>query len=217
MKITVFGATGGVGREVVRQALAAGHEVTAVVRDPARLDVPAQDRLRVAVVADLTDESALLPVLAGRDAVVSALGAANNKQARLTPVTGPALRAVVAAMQRAGVERLTAVSAAPLGPDAKGDGLLLRKVGYPLLRWALRDLYADLAVMESVIAGVSGVRWTVVRPPRLLNRPGTGHYRRALDANVPGGRVIARADVATALLDLLSDPSTAGHAVGVAA
>ncbi|MFE1793881.1 NAD(P)-dependent oxidoreductase [Streptomyces sp. NPDC059525] len=216
MKITVFGATGGVGREVVRQGLAAGHEVTAVVRDPARLDVPAHERLQVAVVPDLTDESALLPVLAGRDAVVSALGAANNKQARLTPVTGPALRAVVAAMRRTGVERLMAVSAAPLAPDSKGDGLLVRKVGYPLLRRALRDLYADLAVMESVIAAASGVRWTVVRPPRLLNRLGTGYYRRALDANVPGGRVIPRADVATALLDLLSDPSTAGHAVGVA-
>ncbi|MFF4579029.1 NAD(P)-dependent oxidoreductase [Streptomyces sp. NPDC001389] len=216
MKITVFGATGGVGREVVRQALAAGHEVTAVVRDPARLDVPAQERLRVAVVADLTDGSALLPVLAGQDAVVSALGCASNKQARLHPVTGPALRSVVAAMERAGVGRLTAVSAAPLGPDAEGDGVLLRKVGYPLLRWALRDLYADLEVMEAVIAA-SGVRWTVVRPPRLLNRPGAGRYRRALDANVPGGRVIARADVATALLDTLSDPSTTGHAVGVAA
>ncbi|MEU3404326.1 SDR family oxidoreductase [Streptomyces sp. NPDC006670] len=216
MKITVFGATGGVGREVVRQALAAGHEVTAVVRDPARLEVPAQERLRVAVVKDLTDDSALVPVLAGQDAVVSALGAAGNKQARLAPVTGPALRSVVAAMERAGVGRLTAVSAAPLGPDAEGDGVLLRKVGYPLLKWALRDLYADLAVMEAAIAA-SGLRWTVIRPPRLLNRPGTGHYRRALDANVPAGRVIARADVATALLDTLSDPSTAGHAVGVAA
>lgn len=216
MKITVFGATGGVGREVVRQALAAGHEVTAVVRDPARLEVPAQERLRVAVVTDLTDGSALLPVLAGRDAVVSALGSASNKQARLHPVTGPALRSVVAAMELTGVGRLTAVSAAPLGPDAEGDGVLLRKVGYPLLRWALRDLYADLEVMEAVIAS-SGVRWTVVRPPRLLNRPGAGRYRRALDANVPGGRVIARADVATALLDTLSDPSTTGHALGVAA
>ncbi|MGW8783886.1 NAD(P)-dependent oxidoreductase [Streptomyces sp. NPDC055796] len=91
MKLTVFGATGGVGREVVRQALDAGHEVTAVVRDPARLDVPAHERLQVAVVRDLTDEDALVPVLAGRSAVISALGSASNRQARLTPVTGPAL------------------------------------------------------------------------------------------------------------------------------
>ncbi|MCX5196609.1 NAD(P)H-binding protein [Streptomyces sp. NBC_00249] len=216
MKLTVFGATGGVGREVVRQALAAGHEVTAVVRDPARLGVPAHDRLRVAVLADLTDEDALVPLLAGRDAVVSALGPANNKQARLTPIAGPALKAVVSAMDRAGVTRLSAVSAAPLGPEAPGDGLLVRAVVYPLLRRALRDLYADLAVMEAAI-GASGTRWTVIRPPRLLNRPRTGTYRRALDANVPGGKVIARADVADALLTTLTDPSTAGHAVGVAA
>ncbi|MET9608832.1 NAD(P)H-binding protein [Streptomyces sp. NPDC006512] len=216
MKLTVFGATGGVGREVVRQALAAGHEVTAVVRDPARLGVPAHERLHVAVVADLTDETALAPVVAGRDAVVSALGAANNKQARLTPVAGPALAAVLAVMERTGVSRLSAISAAPLGPDCPEDGALLRVAVYPLLRRALRDLYADLAVMEAAI-GASRTEWTVIRPPRLLDRPRTGTYRRALDANVPGGKHIARADVADALLTTLTDPSTVGHAVGVAA
>lgn len=216
MKLTVFGATGGVGHEVVRQALEAGHEVTAVVRDPARLDVPAHDRLHVSVVADLTDEEALIPVLTGREAVVSALGPTNNKQARLTPVAGPALRSIVSAMDRAGVSRLSAVSAAPLGPETPGDGALTRLVVYPVLRRLLRDLYADLAVMEAAIAA-SRTQWTVIRPPRLLNRPRTGAYRRAVDANVPGGKVIARADVADALLATLTDPSTAGHAIGIAA
>ncbi|MFF4321853.1 NAD(P)-dependent oxidoreductase [Streptomyces sp. NPDC001568] len=215
MKLTVFGATGGVGREVVRQALAAGHEVTAVVRDAARLGVPAHDRLRVAVVADLTDEAALEPVLTGRDAVVSALGAASNKQARLTPVAGPAMGAVVRVMERTGVDRLSAVSAAPLGPECPEDGALLRVALHPILRRVLRDVYADLAVMEAAIAA-SAVRWTVVRPPRLLDRPRTGSYRRALDANVPGGKVIARGDVADALLSTLTDPSTVGHALGIA-
>ncbi|MGW7346705.1 NAD(P)-dependent oxidoreductase [Streptomyces sp. NPDC054854] len=214
MKLTVFGATGGVGREVVLQALAAGHEVTAVVRDPSRLGVPAHDRLRVAVVADLTDEAALVPVLTGRDAVVSALGATSNKQARLSPVAGPAMSAVVNVMRRTGVDRLSAVSAAPLGPECPEDGALLR-VLHPILRRVLRDVYADLAVMEATM-GASGVRWTVVRPPRLLDRPRTGNYRRALDANVPGGKVIARGDVADALLSALTDPSTAGHAMGIA-
>lgn len=134
MKITVFGATGGVGREVVRQALDAGHEVTAVVRDPARLPVPAHERLRVATVADVTDEDALAPVLRGQDAVVSALGSNSNKQARLSPVAGPALRAIVSAMDRAGVRRLSAVSAAPLGPEHEDDGVLARAVFMPLLR-----------------------------------------------------------------------------------
>ncbi|MFK0047310.1 NAD(P)-dependent oxidoreductase [Streptomyces sp. NPDC090741] len=216
MKLTVFGATGGVGREVVRQALDAGHEVTAVVRDPARLDVPAHERLVVAVVRDLTDEDALVPVLAGRSAVISALGAASNKQARLTPVTGPALRAIVSAMDRAGVSRLAAVSAAPVGPDVATDGFVARRVFLPLLRRALRDLYADLAVMEATIRA-SDTDWTVIRPPRLLNKPRTGSYRRVIGANVPDARTISRADVADALLVSLTDPSTAGRAVGVAA
>ncbi|MEU9299361.1 NAD(P)H-binding protein [Streptomyces sp. NPDC048269] len=216
MKLTVFGATGGVGREVVRQALEAGHEVTAVVRDPARLDVPAHGRLRVAVVADVTDEEALVPVLTGSEAVVSALGPTNNKQARLTPIAGPALRSIVSAMDRAGVRRLSAVSAAPVAPDTPEDGALTRVVVYPILRRLLRDLYADLAVMEAAISA-STTEWTVIRPPRLLNRPRTGTYRRAVDGNVPGGKVIARADVADALLTALTDPSATGHTIGVAA
>lgn len=215
MKITVFGATGGVGREVVRQALDAGHEVTAVVRDPARLNVPAHDRLQVAVVADLTDENALVPVLAGRSAVISALGAAGNKQAKAAPVTGPAVRSILAAMDRAGVSRLSAVSAAPVGPLPDGESLFTRAVVYPLLRRFLRDLYADLAVMEAEM-GASGARWTVIRPPMLRNKPRTGTYRRAIGANVRGGHVIPRADVADALLTTLTDPAYTGHAVGVA-
>ncbi|KOU87388.1 MULTISPECIES: NAD(P)-dependent oxidoreductase [unclassified Streptomyces] len=215
MRITVFGATGGVGREVVRQALDAGHEVTAVVRDPARLAVPAHERLLVATVTDVTDVETVLPVVSGRDAVVSALGAANNKQAKAKPVAGPALAAITAAMDRAGVRRLSAVSAAPVGRLPDGEGLFTRAVVYPLLRRLLRDLYADLADMEAAVAA-SGTQWTVVRPPMLRNTPRTGTYRRAIDANVPGGRVIPRADVADALLTALTDPSCTGRAVGVA-
>lgn len=215
MRITVFGATGGVGREVVVQALAAGHEVTAVVRDAARLGVPAHERLEVAVVPDLTDEDALVPVLTGRDAVVSALGAGSNRRAKAAPVTGPAVRAVLAAMGRAGVRRLSVVSAAPLGPDVPGDGVFTRAVLLPVLRWALRDLYADLAVMEAALAAAPA-EWTVVRPPRLLDRPGTGTYRRVIGGNVPAGRVIPRADVAHALLATLTDPATFRHPVGIA-
>ncbi|CAM5411582.1 NAD(P)-dependent oxidoreductase [Streptomyces avidinii] len=215
MKITVFGATGGVGREVVRQALEAGHEVTAVVRDPARLPVPAHERLRVATILDVTDPEAVLSVVSGQDAVVSALGPANNKQARTAPVTGPALSAITSAMDRAGVRRLSAVSAAPVGPLPEGAGFFTRAVVYPLLRRLLRDVYADLADMEAAMAA-GGTEWTVIRPPMLRNRPRTGTYRRAIGGNVRGGRVIGRADVADALLAALTDPACTRRAVGVA-
>jgi uncharacterized protein YbjT (DUF2867 family) len=69
MRVTVFGATGGVGSEVVRQGLAAGHDVVAVVRDPARLTVPAGSGLGV-VTADVMDPAQIGPAVKGSDAVV---------------------------------------------------------------------------------------------------------------------------------------------------
>lgn len=215
MRITVFGANGGVGTHVVRQALDAGHEVTAVVRDPARLRVGAHERLAVVTVADVTDPGAVAPSVAGRDAVVSGLGPTSRKQARTAPIAAPALRAITSAMDEAGVRRLAAVSAAPVAPAVAGDSLLMRGVAFPLLRALLKAVYDDLTAMEEAMAA-SGTAWTVVRPPQLTDGPRTGHYRSAVDANVPGGRRISRADVAEALLSALSDPALAGHAVGVA-
>lgn len=94
----------------------------------------------------------------------------------------------------------------------EGEGIFTRAVVYPLLRRLLRDLYADLVDMEATMAA-SGTRWTVVRLPMLQNKPHTGTYRRAVGANVRGGRVIPPAD---ALLAALTDPAGAGRAVGVA-
>ncbi|MBO8191624.1 SDR family oxidoreductase [Streptomyces oryzae] len=216
MRITVLGATGRVGRQVVQQALDAGHAVTAVVRNPERLPIAPHPRLDVATVADVTDPEALFPAMSGCDAVVSALGPAGNKGAKSAPIAGPALRATVEAMGQAGVRRLSALSAAPVGPEAEGEAIFTRKVVLPMLRSLQKDLYADLASMEQAIAEAP-VEWTVVRPPMLLNRPYTGTYRRVVGGNVPGARTVSRADVAHALLTCLDEPETVGQGVGVAA
>ena len=73
MKLAIFGATGATGTSLTGQALAAGHEVTAVVRDPARLAVPAQPKLRI-LSADVMDPASIVPAVAGADAVISAVG-----------------------------------------------------------------------------------------------------------------------------------------------
>ncbi|MGV2384938.1 MAG UNVERIFIED_CONTAM: NAD(P)H-binding protein, partial [Thermobifida fusca] len=83
----------------------------------------------------------------------------------------------------------------------------------PLVRLAFAPQYADLAEMEEELAA-SGLDWTVVRPPRLLDGPGT--YRSALGSNVPNGTSITRADLARALLDMLTNDATVGQVVGVA-
>src|SRR6266581_1503361 len=106
MKLTIFAATGGVGRQVLEQALAAGHDVTAVVRNPSKLapGVPA-------VTADMTDPdpAALESAIQGADAVISGLGPRSNADAG---IASRGTRAIVAAMKATGVRRLVVISAA---------------------------------------------------------------------------------------------------------
>jgi putative NADH-flavin reductase len=210
VKITVIGASGGTGAHVVRQALARGDQVTAVVRlDPARLPVPAEPGLEI-VVADALDADQLVPALQGRDAVVSALGPRKGEQ---VPVLGAGARALAAALPAAGVRRAVLVSAAPLAPG--GEGPVTRLVVKPVLLRLLRKAYDDLREMEAVMRA-SDLDWTVVRPPMLSNGAHTGRYRRADGLAVRGGRRLSRADTADACLAVLGDPATVRRAIAVA-
>ena len=207
MRITVFGATGRIGTEVVRQALAAGHEVVAVVRDPARLAVPAGPGLGV-VTADVMDPGQIGPAVKGADAVVSALGPRKGGSAT---VLADSAGSILNAMDQTGVRRLVAVSASGAFIEA-GEPFVTRVLVKPLLQRILRDAMTDTQRMEAEIRA-SGTDWTLIRPPQLTSRPGRGRYRRMIDHNV--GRRIARADVADAILAVLADPATIGHAVGI--
>ncbi|MFD4985832.1 NAD(P)-dependent oxidoreductase [Streptomyces sp. NPDC058374] len=209
MRITVFGATGGVGGEVVRQALEAGHEVTAVVRDPAALAV-AGERLEV-VRADLGDTASLRPLVNGRDAVLSGLGARGRRTDGLvTRLTG----AVVAAMETEDARRLVVVSAAPV-VQPPPDEPLTGRITLGIVRGIFGEVYADLAGAEALLAR-SATDWTAVRPPRLTDGPLTAAYRRVTGGNPRAGRSLSRADTAHAMLGVLGDPGTVRQGVGVA-
>lgn len=206
MKLAVFGATGGIGGQVVTQALEQGHTVTAVVRDPQRFTHPSDPGLHVVTATNLADS----PV-SGCDAALSAVGPRKRADAG---VASSATRGILTALDRAGITRFMAVSAMPVGPVPPGERLLGRRVVYPLVSRVFADLYADLAVMEREIAE-SGLTWTVVRPPRLTDKP-RGDYRIAIGGNVPNGHFAARADIAHAMLALLDDDRARDRAVGVA-
>ncbi|MFB6551627.1 NAD(P)-dependent oxidoreductase [Streptomyces sp. NPDC056405] len=209
MKLTVFGATGGIGQEVVRQALDAGHQVTAVVRDPARLSVTGE-RLEV-FRADLSDPAALRPAVAGRNAVLSGLGARRRADAGIaTRLT----RTVLGAMEAEGARRLLVVSAAPVGPEPQESALLDRGVR-GVVSAVLKDIYADLRAMEAELAR-SATDWTVVRPPRLQDKPLSGRYRTVVGGFPSKGRVMGRADVAHAMLAMTGDAGTVKQGVGMA-
>ncbi|GAB3458361.1 SDR family oxidoreductase [Streptomonospora sediminis] len=193
MNLTLMGATGGLGRAFAQRACEAGHRVTALVRDPARMDYE-HPNLTTAR-ADVTDAGALAPLLAGRDAVVSALGHRGSGPAT---ICATAARSTTAAMAEAGVARLVVVSAAGMFTD--GDGPITRMVAKPILQRVLRENFADMHAMEATVRA-SGLDWTIVRPPQLLDKPYTGRYRTAVGTNVRGGIRIGRADTAACMLD----------------
>jgi putative NADH-flavin reductase len=221
VKLTIFAATGGIGRQLLHQAIVGGHDVTAVVRRPQSLP---SARARV-VAADLAAASpaVLQPALEGADAVLSGLGARSKAE---TGIACRGTQAIIQAMREAGVRRVVAVSAAPVGTVPSparpappkhdpGDGFLMSNLVYPILKSALREVYADLARMEDALRE-SDLDWTVVRPVRLTDRPLTGTYRTAFGQNVRHGLFISRADVAHCMLRVLEEPGTFRQTIGIA-
>jgi putative NADH-flavin reductase len=220
MKLTIFAATGGIGRLMLDQALEAGHEVTAVARHPETL--PPDVRT---VIADLSapDMAALESAVDGADGVLSGLGPRTRADAG---IASRGTQAIVDAMQAKVVRRIVVVSAAPIGtvpspsrPNPPkhdpGDGLFMRHLFAHIAKTAFRAHYVDLAVMEDEVRE-SGLDWTIVRPPRLTDGPLTGTYRTAYGQNLRGGFRVSRADVADLMLRVLDDPETIKEVIGIA-
>jgi uncharacterized protein YbjT (DUF2867 family) len=220
MRITIFGATGGVGQSLVEQALAAGNEVTAVVRDPAGL--PSGVRR---VLADLSaaEPAELGPAVAGADAVLSAIGPRSKADLGISSL---GTKAIIAAMRTEGTRRLVAISAAPIATVASpgrptpprrdpGDGFVVAHLLTPIVKRVFGHNYADLALMEDAIHG-SGLDWTIVRPPRMTDKAPRTTYRTAYDKNLRHGLSIPRADVAHFMLEASTLPQTVGQTVRIA-
>jgi putative NADH-flavin reductase len=218
MKLTVFGASGGTGSQVVSQGLDAGHEIVAVVRDPARLPV-SHPNLTV-VTADVLRPGDIADTVTGRDAVISALGHSRRRGERAINRTHPLLcadaaRSIVTAMRDARSRRLVIVSASGPYADA-GDGPVLRYVAKPLLgRTVFKTVWADHVAMEDTVRG-SDLDWTVLRPPALTDKPLTGRYRTREGLNLRGGLTVCRADVAHLALAVAGDPDTYRTAIYLA-
>lgn len=197
MRIAVVGANGRTGRLVVEQALARGNEVTALARrpQPSSLENP---RLTT-VAADVLDRGGVVEGLRGADAVVSAVGIGTSRQESVTYSTGTGN--LLHAMGVHGIKRLVVISAVPVGPR-EDHAFFERHVVMPILDAVFGATYRDMRRMESLLVD-SDVDWTSVRPPRLLVRPRTGHYRISTPQPLSNGRAITYGDLAGALLDIV--------------
>jgi uncharacterized protein YbjT (DUF2867 family) len=194
MKVLVLGATGGSGRLIVRDALAKGHSVVALVRSKASADLPGVDMIE----GDARDEGTLLRALDGCDAVISALG--TGMGFRKVDLLAVATRALVTAMTRKGVRRLVCISALGVGDSHGHGGFVFDRLFQPLL---LSHAYKDKDGQEAAIRA-SSLDWVVPRPARLTDDPARGSVRAVTDlAAVKGGK-IARADVARFVVEQLT-------------
>jgi uncharacterized protein YbjT (DUF2867 family) len=194
MKVLVLGATGASGRLIVRDALAKGHSVVALVRSTASANLPGVDMIE----GDARDEGTLTRALDGCDAVISALG--TGMGFRKVDLLGVATRALVTAMTRKGVRRLVCISALGVGDSRGHGGFVFDRLFQPLL---LRHAYKDKDRQEAAIRA-SSLDWVVVRPGMLTNDPARGSVRAVTDlADIKGGK-IARADVAQFVVEQLT-------------
>jgi nucleoside-diphosphate-sugar epimerase len=210
MRITVFGANGATGRLLTGQALAAGHQVTAVTRQPHAF--PLHDGRLEVVGADVLDPDAVDAAVTESDAVLSTLGVRAAREPISTYSRG--VTNIVAAMKRHRVRRLTVVSSSGVEPHTYSDGgFLFNRVFLPYVTRVLgKRLYDDMRRMEMVVKE-SDLDWTIIRPSGLYHLPSVTDY--TLVEGHADGRFTARVDLAASMLALLDDHRHLGTTVSV--
>ena len=211
MKIAIFGASGATGRLLTERCLAAGYEVSALVRRPAEFAYAG--RVRV-VEGSAFDAEAVQRTVDGADVVLSALGA---RSLRKEDVLERAVPLIVDAMQQSGVRRIIALGSA----GAMGDSLkkqpawrrwFVQRIVYnTLLKWPV----ASQAAQWKTLSG-SGLDWTMVMPPMLTNGAGRGTYRVDGEALPRNGVRISREDVADFMMAQIGSAEWVGKGVYIA-
>ena len=196
MKVLVLGATGGTGRQIVREAAAKGHSVVALVRSKAKARDLAGAEL---VEGDARDEAVLLRALEGCAGVVCSLGTSLSLF-RDVSLLSVATRALVAAMVQADVRRLVCITGMGAGDSRGHGGFLYDRLILPLL---LRKVYEDKDRQEDAVRA-SPLDWVIVRPTMLTDMPPGGHVRAVTQLSGIHGGKIARADVARFVTEQLT-------------
>ena len=197
MKALVLGASGKTGAEVVRQGMAAGHEITAFVRDPRRLK--ASDPQLVVKVGDARNVADVAQALEGQEAVISTLGSNKAADALIAKST----EALLEAAGKTGLRRVVMLSVA----HNYKPTLFIR-----LMARIMAGVVADRWAGEDALKG-SKLDWTIVYAAKLTDGPRTGHVRIVgAGESVTFHSTISRADVSEFLLARLTDTEAIGKA-----
>lgn len=202
MRLAIFGATGGTGLEVTRQALEKGHSVRVLLRNPNRMPL-SNEKMRI-VLGNVLDHESVTKTILGSDAVLSCLGQRNLL--RNTRVVSVGTHLMMSVMKEQGVRRLVVESASGAG-ESLAQASLLQRVIFATLLWAP---YQDKNMMEPDVKA-SGLEWTIVRPTALTNGQRTGRYVVSV-GTAPKTFSVTRADVATSMLRAVEERLWIGEA-----
>ncbi len=190
MKLALFGATGGTGTELVKQAIERGHLVTAFVRSSAQF-ADMGDALML-ITGDIHNPADVEKAVQGQDAVICALGERGLKK---TMIRTEGTVNIISAMKKHNVSRLFIVSAMGVGDSWNSLSLLNKFFFAVLLKSARKDHEAQEAAVKA-----SGLDWTIVRPSGLADMPRTGVYNVGENIRAKTSQ-ISRADVADLILN----------------
>lgn len=201
MKITIIGASAGIGLQCTRLALAKGHEITTL----SRRIVPLPDRQKLKMVqGSATKLNDVRTAVQGAEAVLVTLGV---KSPFATTLFSDSARLLLQVLQETNASPTLLVLTGFGAGDSSGYNSLPMRLLFTLL---LKNVYADKSEQERLIAGGYS-RWEIVRPGRLTNGAMTGHYR-ILDSLVDGMKVgaVSRSDVAHFMLAQAEHPTYLG-------
>jgi len=211
MNVTVFGATGAIGQQVVDRLRSDGHTVTAYVRNAGKVPAAWGPGVTV-VVGEVTDGAAIDRAVTGADAVVSALGPGMDRKATGLPLV-EGTRLIVEAMRQHGVRRYVG-NATPSVLDPRERGTWQTRVPTFMAKRFLPRAYQEIVGMSRAVME-SGLDWTIVRFLAPEDGPATGHVRHGFYGTDKLGFNVTRADIAGFTAAQVDDPRYVGAAPGI--
>ena len=212
MKIIVIGASRGIGREVVKAALEAGHTVTAFSRHPETIDIQ-NPKLRLQT-GNVLDAPSLKAAMKGQDAVICTLGLSSWQAigppfAKRSYVLSSGTRNIIDILAAGKIRRFICVTAIGAGDSASQCTPLARLT----LRWGLRWLFQEKDRQEDSIKS-SGLQWTIIRPTALTHGKKQGAI---LGEKLRSGILthVSRADVAAVIIKIIDQTASYQKAFAV--
>jgi len=202
MRIAIIGASRGIGAELLKAAVEKGHEVTALVRNSAKLNASVPG-LKI-ITGDILDPSSVTAAIAGQEAICVCIGIPPTRKP--VDVFSRGIQNIIDAIGKESTQKLILITGIGAG-DSKGHGgFFYDRILNPLL---LATSYADKDRAESIVKA-SNVDWLIVRPGFLTNGSRTGKYRAIENLSGVMAGKISRADVADFILKQLASPTCFG-------